>query len=252
MRCGLILNSKTRFYLFFIYLQIKAGALLALGIVNCRVRNECDPALALLMDFVPDKSQILQIGAIFGLGLAYIGTNRTDIINLILPVLENSNNVEVLAVASLACGLIAVGTCDSEVTSTVLARLVDWRDMDILKSPSMNLVVLGLGFCYMGRKDAIETFSEALEVFSEPFCSISKCILNVCAYAGTGDVFMIQELLSNSGEKVVVTDENKADDTTKKDEPKEKKSRTKLEWDPTIAQAIAVLGIGNTANTFSS
>lgn len=32
--------------------HIKSGALLACGIVNCGVRNECDPALALLSDYV--------------------------------------------------------------------------------------------------------------------------------------------------------------------------------------------------------
>jgi len=32
--------------------MIKSGALLACGIVNCGVRNECDPALALLSDYV--------------------------------------------------------------------------------------------------------------------------------------------------------------------------------------------------------
>lgn len=52
---------------------IKSGALLALGIVNCRVRNECDPALALLGDYVAGKSETLQLGAIFGIGLAYAG-----------------------------------------------------------------------------------------------------------------------------------------------------------------------------------
>lgn len=46
--------------------NIKAGALLALGIVNCRVSNECDPALALLSDYVEHNTPTLQIGAIFG------------------------------------------------------------------------------------------------------------------------------------------------------------------------------------------
>lgn len=52
---------------------IKSGALLALGIVNCRVRNECDPALALLGDYVNINNEILQVGAILGIGLAYAG-----------------------------------------------------------------------------------------------------------------------------------------------------------------------------------
>ncbi len=37
---------------------IKSGALLACGIVNCGVRNECDPALALLSDYVGHESQV--------------------------------------------------------------------------------------------------------------------------------------------------------------------------------------------------
>lgn len=45
---------------------IKAGALLALGIVNCGVRNDCDPALALLSDYVLNESITLRIGAVLG------------------------------------------------------------------------------------------------------------------------------------------------------------------------------------------
>lgn len=45
---------------------IKAGALLACGIVNTGVRNECDPALALLSDYVLHSSNVMRIGAILG------------------------------------------------------------------------------------------------------------------------------------------------------------------------------------------
>ena len=45
---------------------IKAGALLACGIVNTGVRNECDPALALLSDYVLHTSNVMRIGAILG------------------------------------------------------------------------------------------------------------------------------------------------------------------------------------------
>src|SRR5690606_14974826 len=37
--------------------NIKAGALLACGIVNCGVRNDCDPALALLSEYLTNPSQ---------------------------------------------------------------------------------------------------------------------------------------------------------------------------------------------------
>lgn len=45
---------------------VQSGALLACGIVNSGVRNECDPALALLSDYVLHNSNIMRIGAIFG------------------------------------------------------------------------------------------------------------------------------------------------------------------------------------------
>lgn len=45
---------------------MQSGALLACGIVNSGVRNECDPALALLSDYVLHNSNTMRIGAIFG------------------------------------------------------------------------------------------------------------------------------------------------------------------------------------------
>lgn len=60
--------------------NVKAGALLALGLVNCRVRNECDPALALLAEYVTHSSDVLKTQAIFGLGIAYIGEQQVLIL----------------------------------------------------------------------------------------------------------------------------------------------------------------------------
>lgn len=45
---------------------VKAGALLACGIVNAGVQNECDPALALLSDYINHKNNSIRIGAIHG------------------------------------------------------------------------------------------------------------------------------------------------------------------------------------------
>jgi hypothetical protein len=45
---------------------------------------ECDPALALLSDYVNNSNMVVRIGAIFGLGLAYAGSNRSDIIQHLL------------------------------------------------------------------------------------------------------------------------------------------------------------------------
>jgi len=45
---------------------IKAGALLACGIVNSGVKNECDPALALLSDYVAHQTPVMRLGSIVG------------------------------------------------------------------------------------------------------------------------------------------------------------------------------------------
>ncbi|KRT86061.1 hypothetical protein AMK59_2926 [Oryctes borbonicus] len=220
--------------------QIKAGTLLALGIVNCRVHNECDPALALLADFVHDSNSVLRNGSVFGLGLAYIGTNRSDILSLLIPAIEEANTAECFSMACLAAGMVAVGTCSGEVSQAILTKLMDWRENDLLKSSHSLIAVLGLGICFMGRKDSIDASVETLEVFPEPFCSISKTILHMCAYAGTGDVLIIQEFLNNCGEKISIAD---PPPEPKIEKSKEKK-KTKVEWDPTLAQALTVLGLG--------
>lgn len=136
--------------------------------------------------------------------------------------------------------MVSIGTCNGEVSQSILAKLVDWRENEILKSPHLLMAVLGLGFCFMGRKDSIDAPVETLEVFSEPFCSIAKTILHTCAYAGTGDVFIIQEFLNNCGEKVTMPEPVPE---TKAEKSKDKK-KAKLEWDPAIAQAVTVLGLG--------
>lgn len=70
--------------------HIKSGALLACGIVNCGVRNEVDPALALLSDYVHHTNSTMRIGAILGLGLAYAGSNRSVVIELLTTVLTGN------------------------------------------------------------------------------------------------------------------------------------------------------------------
>ena len=84
--------------------HIKAGALLACGIVNCGVRNEVDPALALLSDYVVHTNSTMRIGSILGLGLAYAGSNRADVIQLISPVFSSEKRSgstnEVLGIAA--------------------------------------------------------------------------------------------------------------------------------------------------------
>merc|ERR1719462_906379 len=232
---------------------IKSGALLACGIVNTGVRNECDPALALLSDYVLHSSNVMRLGAIFGLGLAYAGTDRKDVIQLLLPVFADArSSMEVVGVAALACGLIAVGSCNGEVTSTILQTLMEKCETDVagMKESYAKYLPLGIGLCYLGKQDAAEATMAALEVIPEPFRQTAVTLVEVCAYAGTGNVLKIQQLLHICSEHY----EQDKGDTEKKDKKKddkkdgEKKDGDKKEEDGPLdlsgQQAVAVLGLG--------
>ncbi|KAH0546132.1 26S proteasome non-ATPase regulatory subunit 2 [Cotesia glomerata] len=246
---------------------IKSGALLACGIVNCGVRNECDPALALLSDYVLHNTNTMRIGAIVGLGLAYAGSNREAVLSLLAPVLTDpKSNWEVIGIAGLALGMVAVGSCNSFVTTTIMHCLMDKSETE-LKDTYARFLPLGLALCFLGKQEAAEAIIAALEVIPEPFRSMSTTLVEVCAYAGTGNVLKIQHLLHICSEHYEPTsdkddksdrnhkdkdkkdkeDKDKKDDKEKekeKDKDKDTKDKQKeKEKDLSSRQAIAVLGI---------
>ena len=76
--------------------HIVAGSYLAIGIVNCGIRNEMDPVFAILLEKLENSSkQIHKIGALMGLSIAYAGSARADLLEAISPmVLDSSNTIE--------------------------------------------------------------------------------------------------------------------------------------------------------------
>jgi len=223
---------------------IKSGALLACGIVNTGVRNECDPALALLCDYVLHSSNVMRLGAIFGLGLAYAGSNRTDVIQLLLPVFADAkSNMEVIGVTALAVGMIAVGSCNGDVTSTILQTLMEKSATDF-KDCFAKYLPLGIGLCYLGKQDAAEATIAALEVIPVPFRQIATTLVEICAYAGTGNVLKIQQLLHICSEHYEAEKEPEKKDKKKDEKKEEEASKEETPVDLSGQQAIAVLGLG--------
>jgi len=223
---------------------IKSGALLALGIVNCGVRNDCDPALALLSDYVLHESAILRIGAVLGLGLAYVGTKRQDAITLLLPVLSDSKSTpEVVAMTALACGLISLGTPNSEVVSAILQTLLDLPVAELTDGHYSKFLPLALGLCYLGVRDGTEATRAALEALPEPLRSLSQQMLKMCIYAGTGDVLVIQEQLQICSEHYPSPDEKKEENKKDKDKDKDKDDSKSKAKDMSCMQAVAALSV---------
>jgi len=237
---------------------IKAGALLACGIVNTGVKNDCDPALALLSDYVDHASSIMTIGAIFGLGLAYAGSNRSDLVELLLPVFSDpKSSMEVIGITALACGLICVGNCNEDVTTTLLQILMEKNGTNDLKDPFAKFLPLGIGLCYLGKQEQAEATVATLEVLEDPFKSMAMTMVDICAYAGTGNVLKIQSLLHICSEHFEPEKEKESDKKDKKNKTEaagaaaadkkasgaEAEKKTDSPPDLSSQQAVAVIGL---------
>lgn len=96
--------------------SIVAGAFMALGLVNSGIVNECDPVQSILTEKLEECTDgALKIGALMGLSFTYAGSAREDLLESISPIiLDPDNTTSVQAVASLAIGLIYVGTCNED------------------------------------------------------------------------------------------------------------------------------------------
>nr|NVI77547.1 regulatory particle non-ATPase 1 [Cucujiformia] len=217
--------------------HIKSGALLACGIVNCGVRNECDPALALLSDYVLHNTNIMRIGAIVGLGLAYVGSNREAVLSLLTPVFSDpTSNMEVIGMSALACGMIAVGSGNPQVSTTIMQTLMEKSETE-LKDTYARFLPLGLGLCHLGKQEGVDTIIAALEVIPEPFRSMATTMVDICAYAGTGNVLKVQHLLH------ICSEHYEASESGDKSSKDKEKKENKDDKDLSARQAIAVLGI---------
>lgn len=94
--------------------NIQAGAFIALGLLNSGIKNDADAAFAILNDKMESATkESHKIGILMGLSFAYAGSSRPDLLELISPIIVDSDNsIELQAIASLSIGLIFCGSCD--------------------------------------------------------------------------------------------------------------------------------------------
>ncbi|KAG1451039.1 hypothetical protein G6F56_008187 [Rhizopus delemar] len=175
--------------------NIKAGALLAIGILNTSVREESDPALALLSEHIESGSTAIKQAAVFGLGLAYAGSARTEIADLLLPIVSDTSlSMELSSMAALSLGIVFVGSCDGDITSTILQTMME-REDQYLKESWSRFMALGLGLLYLGKQDASEATLETLKAIEHPLGKQAEVLVEALSYAGTGNVLKVQKML---------------------------------------------------------
>lgn len=73
--------------------NIQAGAFIGLGILYSGIKNEADAAFAILSDKLGSATkQSHKIGILMGLSMAYAGSARADLLDLISPIIVDSDN----------------------------------------------------------------------------------------------------------------------------------------------------------------
>jgi 26S proteasome regulatory subunit N1 len=206
--------------------QIQAGSLLAMGIMSSGVRIDSDPILALLGDEerLNHKSPMVRVAAIMGLGLTYAGSNREALLDLLLPIVgDTSQDMQISAMAALSLGMIFVGSSNSDVSEAIVQTLLDDDRNSQLKDKWTRFMALGLGLLFFGRQEEVDVILETLKAIDHPMSKPTAVLAEICAWAGTGTVLKLQELLHICNDHIEDTDEKKGDE---------------------LLQAYAVIGLG--------
>ncbi len=195
--------------------MVKAGAKLATGILNSGVRMDTDPALALIgdEDSLAHKNRHIRLASIMGLGLAYAGSNKEEVLEVLLPIVtDTSLDMQLSAMAALSLGLIFVGSANGEVTDALMNTLLDEDRTKQLKDKWTRFMSLGLALLFFGQQEEVDVILETLKALDHPMAKSASVLTEVCAWAGTGAVLKIQQLLHICNEHIEDDSEEKQGD----------------------------------------
>ena len=195
--------------------QIKAGGYLAVGIMNSGIRDDTDSTLSLLGvdESLGSKSVQVRMASIMGLGLAYANSNREDVLELLLPIVEDTSlDMQLSAMAALSLGLIFVGSSNDRVSEAIITTLLDEDRQKQLKDKWTRFMSLGLALLFFGRQEEVEVILETLKAIDHPMAKPAAVLAEVCAWAGTGTVLKLQELLHLCNEHIEDGDDKKGDE----------------------------------------
>ena len=185
--------------------RVVAGSKLAVGILNTGIRDPSEPAMALLSsdDVLNHKSKDVRLMAILGLGLAYAGTNKEEMFEVLSPfVTDTGLEMQLSAMAALSLGLIFVGTAHEETTQAIVQTIFDPDRTSQLQDKWTRFLTLGLALLFFGRQEEVDVIVETLEAAPENMGQSSSILCQVCAWAGSGAVLKLQELLHICNEHI--------------------------------------------------
>jgi len=185
-------------------MHLQAGALMAFGLVATGIRNECDPAWALLGEQLEAENEQLRLSAVVGLGHAYAGTCREDLMENLTPmIVDTACSIEVSAMAAVSLGLIFVSSCSDEVAQAILQTLIERQAVEgALSGTWPHFFAVGLGLLYLGQQDQVEATLAALDAITHPVGKYAKLTVEGLAFSNSGDVLHVQKMLHTCTEHI--------------------------------------------------
>lgn len=206
--------------------MVVSGALLAFGIIASGVTDDVDPAFAVLSEYVANEDDNVKIGAMWGLGIAYAGRAKEDVKDILIPVVGNPDvSIEQASIAALSAALSYTGTADGELVEIILQSLMLRGEAELDSTHGRNMAH-ALGILFLGKQEAVEATIEVAKTLPEKTSKYTCNVLDMFAYAGTGDVLKVQQFFTTCGEQL------------------EQDAEAEVEPWQTAHQSVAALAIG--------
>ena len=195
--------------------KLRAGSVLGMGISTNGVYDDVESTYYLLEEFIHNREksdEIIVTSAITGLGIAYAGSENENVLNLLTTIVNDPvYSIEIQSLAALSLGHTFVGTCNGDITDTILQSLLE-KDAEQLTSKWIRFMCLGLGLLYMGKYDQVDDVLDTIDAIEHPISKSLKVLIKICSYAGTGNVLQVQELLQICTTKSKSNDDDEDDD----------------------------------------
>jgi len=190
---------------------VQAGAYLALGMICSGVKNDSDPGIALLQEPISESPhEAIRMAATAGLGIAYAGMSKEEVQEIMVPIISNeSASIAEVSLAALALGLVYVGSCNDEVGTYIVQRLMEASSDDLDNSIS-RFLCLGLGLLYLGKTEKADAMLEIVRTVGHKRGKYCEVTLETCAYACSGNVIKVQQLLKSCAERLTENAEHQA------------------------------------------
>ena len=121
-------------------------------------------------------------------------------------------DMQVSAMAALSLGLIFVGSSNDRVSEAIITTLLDEERQKQLKDKWTRFMSLGLALLFFGRQEEVEVILETLKAIDHPMSKPAAVLAEVCAWAGTGTVLKLQELLHICNDHIEESSDDKKGD----------------------------------------